>query len=111
MNGATPGGPSVVMTRRTAASTAPWANTLRRENTSCARRGRACGTYWDPMPTAITSNTAKFTSGDGWVQPVNSRPNIANALANEVARKKTHPTQTSWKVANRCHATHPRPSR
>src|SRR4051812_19748383 len=101
MKGATPSGPSVLISIRqipTAAACAGSGNRPKPLHTATIAPGR---TYWPPIPTTIASTTDVVTRGDGSFHAVNRRLITSPARTNEPERKKIHAKQTTLKVRTR----------
>src|ERR1700760_2814522 len=101
MNGATPGGPSVVITNNKTASVAAFATAVIRAKASWAVAIQRFGMNCSDSANTMTKITGVRTSGAGSFQVVKSRLTIVKASFNVGASKKIHPKQTMWNVTTR----------
>ena len=108
MNGATPSGPSVLMSIRQTATAVACAGNGRRAKPRRTAPSAETDTYCVPIPTTIASRTDVVTSGELCPHAVKSRSSTCPARPNESARKKIHPKQTTWNVSRRPSHTAPR---
>src|SRR3954469_12933569 len=101
MKGATPVGPSVLISVSETATHADCATTGIRWNDPTSDVTALGRMYWPTTPARIASTTEVVTSGELWPHASNKRTITSPARENESARKKIHPKQTTWKVRTR----------
>src|SRR5439155_20252368 len=106
MNGATPSGPSVLMSIRHAPTAVACAGNGSRAKPRSTAPTVETETYCAPIPTTIASTTDVVTSGELCPHAVNNRSSTCPARPNEPARKNTQPRHTTWNVISRPNHTH-----
>src|SRR4029453_10618349 len=102
MNGATPRGPSVVITKSTTAIAMPSGTGRSCDTAAFTRSAGLCGTNWVTSPPPTARRTGSVIRGEGPDHAVTVRPNRVRAVATESARNNVHAMHTSVNGASRC---------
>ncbi len=91
MKGATPCGPSVLITNKAPAPASPIGTGRHREMCSCSTRPGSRGAYCSASIRAIVPSTSGVTSSVGEAQPSSRRPSSVNAVVDRVGAEEDPP--------------------